>query len=138
MGLDSFAYSADHQVIVCRPCGTCLVPKATSWRRHLRAEPHRMRGDELRLTVEQFSSYELRPAKELRQRRADRKKPCQPIEGLVMYKGYICTCTEAGCDYCTQRARKMHDHIPGSWEEGLRAHSGTDISYAAIGHPIRR
>ncbi|KAH7204878.1 uncharacterized protein BKA55DRAFT_531013, partial [Fusarium redolens] len=24
----------------------------------------------------------------------------------------ICTCTEAQCDYCTRRVRKMHDHMP--------------------------
>ncbi|RKK93567.1 hypothetical protein BFJ70_g17731, partial [Fusarium oxysporum] len=29
-----------------------------------------------------------------------------------MYGGYICTCTEVQCDYCTRRARKMHDHMP--------------------------
>ncbi|RKK12694.1 hypothetical protein BFJ65_g11956 [Fusarium oxysporum f. sp. cepae] len=112
MGLDSFHYNADHQVIVCRLCGTCLVPKQASWRSHLRAEPHRMKGDELRLTVERFLSYELRTVEALRQWRADRKRPCRPIEGLTMYGGYICTCTEVQCDYCTRRARKMHDHMP--------------------------
>jgi hypothetical protein len=112
MGLDSFHYNADHQVIVCRLCGTCLVPKQTSWRSHLRAEPHRMKGDELRLTVERFLSYELRPVEALRQWRADRKRPCRPIEGLTIYEGYICTCTEVQCDYCTRRARKMYDHMP--------------------------
>ncbi|SCO86116.1 uncharacterized protein FRV6_10243 [Fusarium oxysporum] len=29
-----------------------------------------------------------------------------------MYEGYICTCTEVQCDYCTRRARKMYDHMP--------------------------
>ncbi|KAK2924479.1 hypothetical protein FoTM2_014757, partial [Fusarium oxysporum f. sp. vasinfectum] len=29
-----------------------------------------------------------------------------------MYGGYICTCTEVQCDYCTRRARKMYDHMP--------------------------
>ncbi|KAI7761667.1 hypothetical protein LZL87_014103 [Fusarium oxysporum] len=29
-----------------------------------------------------------------------------------MYEGYICTCTEVQCHYCTRRARKMHDHMP--------------------------
>ncbi|KAG8664593.1 hypothetical protein FPOAC2_10293 [Fusarium poae] len=71
-----------------------------------------MRGEELRRTVERFSSYDLHPPEELEQQRADRKKPCRPIEGLDMYEVYICTYIEAGCDYCTQRVRKMHDHMP--------------------------
>jgi hypothetical protein len=111
MGLDSFTYDPDHRVIVCRLCGTCLVPKPTSWKRHLRAEPHRMRGDELRLSIEQLSSYSLRPVDELRLWRADRKRPYRSIEGLTIYEGYIC-CINAGCDYCTRRIEKMHDHMP--------------------------
>ena len=110
MGLDSFAYNPDHRVIVCRPCGTCLVPKITSWKSHLRAGPHRMRGDELGLTVDRLSTYDLRPVEELRQWRHDRKRPCRPLEGLTTYEGYICT--DDRCDYCTRRVEKMHDHMP--------------------------
>jgi hypothetical protein len=123
MGLDSFTYDPDHRVIVCRPCGTCLVPKPTSWKRHLRAEPHRMRGDKLRLSIEQLSSYSLRPVDELRQWRADRKQPCRPIEGLTIYEGYICCCINAGCDYCTRRIERMHGHMPA---HGKRASQHTD------------
>src|SRR5687768_4952579 len=112
MGLDSFTYDPDHRVIVCRPCGTCLVPRPTSWKSHLRAQPHRMRGEELRLTIEQLSSYSLRPVDELRQWRVDRKRPCRPIEGLTVYEGYICCTDDAECDYCTRRIEKMHDHMP--------------------------
>ncbi|KAH7465222.1 hypothetical protein FOMA001_g17347 [Fusarium oxysporum f. sp. matthiolae] len=71
-----------------------------------------MKGDELRLTIGRFLSYELRPVEALRQRRADRKRTCRPIEGLTTYGGYICTCAEAQCDYCTRWVRKMHDHMP--------------------------
>ncbi|KAH7233831.1 uncharacterized protein BKA55DRAFT_742567 [Fusarium redolens] len=122
MGLDSFTYDPDHRVVVCRPCGTCLIPRPKSWKSHLRAKPHRMRGDELRLTIEQLSSYPLRPVDELRQWRVDRKRPCRPIEGLTVYEGYIC-CTDAECDYCTRRIEKMHDHMPA---HGKRASQYTD------------
>ncbi|EWY79533.1 hypothetical protein FOYG_17334 [Fusarium oxysporum NRRL 32931] len=120
MGIDSFVYDPDHQVIACRLCGTCLVPKVTSWKSHLRAEPHRMRGDELRLTVDKLSGYNLRPVEELRQWRPDRKRPCQPIEGLAVYGGYICT--QDRCDHCTRRIEKMHDHLPA---HGKRASQHT-------------
>ncbi|GKU13697.1 unnamed protein product [Fusarium langsethiae] len=123
MGLDSFTHDPDHQVIVCRPCGTCLVPKPTSWKRHLRAEPHRMRGDELRLSIERLSSYPLRTVDELRRWRADRKRPCRPIEGLAIYDGYVCHCVDDRCDYCTRRIEKMHDHMPS---HGKRASQYTD------------
>lgn len=111
MGLDGFAYDPDHRVIVCRICETCLIPKRTSWKSHLRAEPHQMKGETLRSTVEQLSSYELRPVEELRQWRPDRKRPCQPVKGLAVYGGYICT-EDDKCDYCTRRIETMHDHAP--------------------------
>ncbi|RBA14537.1 hypothetical protein FPRO05_03329 [Fusarium proliferatum] len=40
-----------------------------------------------------------------------------------MYGGYICTCTEAQCDYCTRRDRKMYDHMP---VHGRKASEHTD------------
>lgn len=111
MGLDTFAYDADHRVVVCRACGTCLAAKATGWRRHLRADPHRMRGDELKATVELLSSYSLRPPEELRQWRPERTRPCRAIDGLRVYVGYRCACA-ADCDFCTIRLAAMHDHMP--------------------------
>jgi hypothetical protein len=67
-----------------------------------------MKGETLRSTVEQLLSYELRPVEELRQWRPDRKRPCQPVKGLAVYGGYICT--DDKCDYCTRRIEIMHDH----------------------------
>lgn len=96
MELDSFLYNLHHRVVVCWPCGTCLVPKATSWKSHLRAEPHRMGGDELRSTVELFASYDLRPVEELRQWRADKTRPCRPIKGLTVFNSYHCTHGDCG------------------------------------------
>ncbi|KAH6960097.1 hypothetical protein BKA56DRAFT_662594 [Ilyonectria sp. MPI-CAGE-AT-0026] len=110
MVLDTLRYDPEHRVIVCQPCGTCLVPKAASWRSHLRAEPHRMRGDELRTTIELLLSYDLRPVDELRQWRPDRTRPCRPIEGLAVFTGYCCM--RDGCNYCTRRLAKMHQHMP--------------------------
>jgi hypothetical protein len=71
-----------------------------------------MKGDELRLMVEWFLSYELRIVEALRQWRADRKRPCRPIEGLTIYRGYICTCIEAQYDYYMQQARKIYNYMP--------------------------
>lgn len=94
----------------------------TSWRSHLRAGPHQMRGDELRLAVNLLSTYDLRPVEELRQWRYDRKRPCQPLEGLATYDGYICT--DDKCDYCIRRMEKMHNHMPA---HGKRASQHTSI-----------
>ncbi|KAH7126558.1 hypothetical protein B0J13DRAFT_454339 [Dactylonectria estremocensis] len=109
MGLDSFLYNQDHRVVVCRPCGTCLVPKATSWKSHLRAELHRMGGDELRLTVELFLSYDLRPVEELRQWRADKTRPCWLIDGLTVFNGYYYIYGD--CSYGMRRIAKMHNYM---------------------------
>jgi len=48
MGLGEFPYDEDHEVIVCMACGTCLGDGKSSWERQLRAEPHRMKGEQLR------------------------------------------------------------------------------------------
>ncbi|KAH7111680.1 hypothetical protein B0J13DRAFT_461801 [Dactylonectria estremocensis] len=108
----AFLYDPDHRVVVCRPCGTCLVPKAASWRSHLRAEPHRMRGDELRTTIELLLSYDLRPVEELRQWRPDRTRPCRPIEGLAVFAGYCCT--RDGCNY---HAVPLHRSYPSTGQQ---------------------
>ncbi|RGP59870.1 telomere-associated recq-like helicase [Fusarium longipes] len=71
-----------------------------------------MKGETLRSTVEQLSSYKLRPVEELRQWRPDRKRPCRPVKGLAVYGGYICTKDDDKCDYCTRRIETMHDHTP--------------------------
>jgi hypothetical protein len=110
MGVDDFVYNPDHRVIVCRRCKTCLIPKVTSWKSHLRAEPHRMRGQELRTVVELFSSYQLRSVDELRQQKPDRTRPCWRIEGLACFGGQHCT--HGDCGFSTRRLEKMFDHMP--------------------------
>ena len=57
MSLHQFGYDADHGVIVCQRCATCLVSRKESWIIHLRAAPHRMIGEELRLIVDHLSTY---------------------------------------------------------------------------------
>jgi superfamily II DNA or RNA helicase len=69
-----------------------------------------MRGDELRLTVELLSSYDLRSIEELRRWKADNSRPCRRIEGLADYDGYYCL--HGSCSYSTRRLQKMHDHMP--------------------------
>ncbi|KJZ69386.1 hypothetical protein HIM_11225 [Hirsutella minnesotensis 3608] len=132
MGLDTFTYDPDHRVVVCRACGTCLAAKATGWRRHLRADPHRMKGDELKATVELMSSYSLRPAEELRRWRPERTRPCRAIDGLRVYAGYRCACA-ADCDFCTIRLAAMHDHMPRHGKKASQHGRGG----MALWHPCR-
>lgn len=102
------------------------MPKAASWASHLRAEPHRMRGDELKATIELLRTYDLRPTEELRQWRPDRTKPCRPLENLATFAGYRCVCAE-DCDFCTQRLAKMHDHMPRHGKRASQHHEGPPL-----------
>ena len=63
MGQEDFIYSPEHQVVVCRLCGICLVPTrpaaaaagrraAIPWSNHLRSEPHRLKGDKLKVKLD--------------------------------------------------------------------------------------
>ena len=126
MGADTFVYDADHRVVIRRLCRTCLVPKAASWASHLRAEPHWMRGDELKATIELLWTYDLRPTEELRQWTPDRTKPCRPLENLATFAGYRCVCAE-DCDFCTHRRAKVHDHMPRHGKRASQHHEGPPL-----------
>ncbi|KAG6205107.1 hypothetical protein E4U50_004837 [Claviceps purpurea] len=120
MGLEDFSYNAEHRVMVCLKCGTCLVPgrgepsSETSlrpWMSHLRSKPHRLRGKELKAAVALLLSHDLRDSDEVRRWRPDRRKPCRPIEGLSTFSGYICLCDKANCDFATRRLQLMVTHM---------------------------
>lgn len=113
MALDDFVFDKEHGVVTCRQCETCIVPDGpTKWRYHLRRERHRMRGKNLRAAIDLLSTYELRGKDELRRCRPDRRVPCKRINGLAVYKGYICLCDSKTCDFVTRRLQAMHDHVP--------------------------
>lgn len=114
MGLDNFAYDADHRVIVCRICQSCILPKEQSWSTHLRSKPHHMKGDELQRTIDHFSSYDLRTFDELRDRtaRSWRKvTSCPPIQGLQTHDGYTCVCVKDKCNFSTLRELTIRSHV---------------------------
>lgn len=69
-------------------------------------------GEQLRRTIELLSTYDLRGAEELRQRRPHRRRPCEIIDGLTEYGGFICMCDVKRCDFITTRLELMHDHMP--------------------------
>ena len=115
MGLGQFIYNSDHQVVVCRQCETCLIPRQASFTNHLRAKPHWLRGDELKATIRLLSGHTLRSVGQLQQQRPDRTSPCKPIAGLATYTGYYCCCADSSdvdCGrYCSQLLAKMHSHV---------------------------
>ena len=113
MAVDELSYDARHGVVVCRQCRTCLSPDGPrQWRRHLRREPHGLKDERLARAVGLLSTYELRTRDELRRRRPDRRVPCERIEGLATYGGYICLCDPTKCDFATRRLEMMEDHMP--------------------------
>lgn len=113
MGVDDFAYNAEHRVVVCQRCGTCLMPGGPKqWKYHLRRRPHGMRGERLRRVIELLSTYDLREKEELRRWRPGRRTPCERIIGLSVYAGYLCKCDSEKCDFATRRLATMHDHMP--------------------------
>lgn len=111
-----------------RQCATCLVPRKESWLIHLRAAPHRMTGNELRLTMDHVCSYTgLHSFAELRQRAQDRStqaQPCRSIDGLEIYSGYTCICTDGECHYSTRRLQSMRVHVTTHGKKA-KTHSDT-------------
>ncbi|KAG5928076.1 hypothetical protein E4U60_007852, partial [Claviceps pazoutovae] len=123
MGLEDFRYDAEHQVMVCLKCATCLVPgrggpgtktRQNPWENHLRAPPHGLLKQELKTMLRLLSEHELRDAEELRRRMPDPRTPCRKIEGLATFTGYLCCCSvnEAPCTFVTRSLARMEDHMP--------------------------
>ena len=85
-----FSYDSVHQVVVCHTCHSCNVPGHRSQGYHLRAEPHRLLGQELKTTLELLSTYSLRTLGELKQHKPRVEDKCQVIEHLAVYDGFYC------------------------------------------------
>ncbi|KAG6091707.1 hypothetical protein E4U14_001083, partial [Claviceps sp. LM454 group G7] len=123
MGLEDFRYDAEHQVMVCLKCATCLVPgsdgpgnktRQDPWENHLRAPPHRLLKQELKTMLAMLSACELRDAEELQRRMPDPRTPCRKIEGLATFTGYLCCCNvnEVPCTFVTRSLPRMKRHMP--------------------------
>ncbi len=56
---EGFLYYPEWRVLLCTQCGFCLRPGRDVWLRHLRQEPHYLRGAPLKALVELFGSYDL-------------------------------------------------------------------------------
>jgi hypothetical protein len=107
--MNYFSYNSVHQVVVCHLCHSCIVPGSQSQEYHLRAEPHRLLGPELKTTLELFSTYSLRTLEELKQHKPQAEDKCQVIEHLAVYDGFYCLQPE--CQYGTRHARKIRKHM---------------------------
>ena len=107
--MSAFSYNSLHQVVVCHTCHSCIVPGSRSQEYHLRAEPHRLLGLELKTTLELFSTYRLRTLEELKQAKPQAEDKCQVIEHLTVYNGFYCLQPE--CQYGTRHARKIRKHM---------------------------
>jgi len=84
----SFAsYNSAHRVVVCRTCHSCILPGRPSQEYHLRAEPHRLLGQELRTALALLETYSLRTLRELEQHRPRAEDDCLAIEHLEARAG---------------------------------------------------
>ena len=127
MGLEDFLYNKEHQVMVCQPCTTCLIPsdggpgseiRSRPWVRHLRGEPHRLRGPALQAAIGFLSSYELQEGEELRRRRPDRRKPCRPIQGLATFARVLLPLRQSSMRFCHNAAGPHVRSYAPAWKEG--------------------
>jgi hypothetical protein len=71
-----FSYNPIYKVAICYVYKSYIVLGASSQERHLRALLHRLLGDELKVTIELLSSYELRSAAELREHKPRLEDKC--------------------------------------------------------------
>jgi hypothetical protein len=82
-----FSYNPTYRVAICHVYKSCIVLGARSQERHLRAQPHRLLGDELKAAAELLSSYDLRSVAKLREHKPWPKDKCQIIKHLISYNG---------------------------------------------------
>ena len=83
-----FSYNPIHRVVVYHLYSSYIIPSLRSQERHLRAKPHRLTSDTLKITVQLLNSYDLRTIEELREHKPRAKDECRLIEYLVSYNGF--------------------------------------------------
>jgi hypothetical protein len=115
-----FLYNSDHQVVVCHLCRSCIVPGRQSFERHLRADPHRLLGAELKASLELLLSHRLKTAAELKETKPKTEDACPVIDGLECYSGF--RCLQTGCQYATRNSRDIRRHMPSIHHVKAAAH----------------
>jgi hypothetical protein len=112
-----------HKIAICHVCKSCIVPGKSSQERHLRAQPHRLLGDQLKATVELLSSYDLRSVAELREHKPQPEDECQLIELLASYDGVYCL--QPQCNYSTRLLSKMKKHWAACHKTEPKSHESS-------------
>jgi hypothetical protein len=118
-----FSYNPIHRVAICHIYKSCIIPGAHSQERHLRAQPHRLLGDELKATVQLLSSYNLRSIAELREYKPRPEDRYQIIEHLVSYNGVYCL--QPQYSYSTCRLPKIKEHWAACHKAEARSHESS-------------
>ena len=93
-------------MIVCKPCETCIVPGRRNQERHLRAQPHRLLGAELKATIEYFDGLDLKTAEQLGLDTS--RGVIAPIKHLKVHDGFRCL---LGDVFLTTYLPRMQDHM---------------------------
>jgi hypothetical protein len=104
--LTDLSYHRTHGVVVCKPCKTCIVPGRPNQERHLRAQPHRLLGAELKAASEYLDGLDLKTAEQL-----GLDKPTgvvAPIPHLKVHDGFRCL---LGDVFLTANLPRMRDHM---------------------------
>ena len=115
-------YNSMHQVVICKPCRTCLVPHRSSVERHLRAEPHRLLGPTLKAHLAYTDTLTLRGLEALK--RDKLRGAILPIEHLEVQAGFRCLLCTSEAPFYTIHLPRMRDHIP-SHGRSAREHKST-------------
>lgn len=105
-----FSYNPVHQVVVCHAFKFCIITRRSRQERHLRAEPHRLSGEELKTTLKLLNSHKLRIVRELKGHQPGIKDRCRVIKDLACYSGFYRL--ELERRYSTRHFRDMRKHMP--------------------------
>ncbi|KAH7385145.1 hypothetical protein BKA64DRAFT_581999, partial [Cadophora sp. MPI-SDFR-AT-0126] len=124
MSLD-LVYNPTHQVVVCRRCQTCLVPRQSSIERHLRGEPHRLLGPALKAHLAYIDGLTLRDLETLKRDRP--RESVDPIEYLPIHAGFRCLLCPLEDPFYTIRLPRIRDHIPSHDGRSAREHKSTPL-----------
>ena len=103
----SFSYLATHGVLLCRDCGTCLMPGRASQEWHLRHPPHNLKGSELRTLLDLFATHELRSPGQI----ALPDQPCIAIEGLRRHPAFSCILCDDAQPTLTRSEPAIRAHV---------------------------
>ena len=98
---DVFVYKPEWRVLLYVEYGFCLQPRRDVWLRHLRQQPHCLRGVPLKSLVELFGSYDLLAPEQV-------TVPTQAVAGLRLRDGFqYLTCSTG----LTQSLQTIQLHV---------------------------